>query len=67
MRYQVHLEKCGKSEIEKGDQTKKDWKCPGQCGLGITGHENNQTERRKRTFIQVVRQNISVRKVEDVN
>ena len=67
MRYQVHLEKCGKSEIEKGDQTKKDWKCPGQCGLGNTGHENNQAEKRKRNFFQVVRKNITVRKAVDTN
>ena len=46
---------------------KKDWKCPGQCGLGNTGHENNQAEKRKRTFFQVVRKNITVRKAVDTN
>ena len=45
----MHLEKCCKSEKEKekGDQMQKEWKCPGQCGLGNTGHENDQTEKRK--------------------
>jgi hypothetical protein len=69
VRYQVHLEKCGKNEKEKekGDQMKKDWKCPGQCGLGNTGHDHNQTEKRKMTFFQVVKKNITVRKVVDTS
>ena len=65
VRYQLHLEKCGKREQEraKRDQMKEGWKCPGHCGLVNTSHVNNQGEKRKKTFFQAVKKNISVRKV----
>ena len=69
VRYQVHLEKCAKREHrrEKRDQILKGWKCPGQCGLVNTSHLNTQGGKKKRTFFQVVRKNITVRKAVDTN
>ena len=42
VRYQVHLEKCGKREMDqvKSDRISRDWQCPSQCGLVSTSNLN---------------------------
>jgi hypothetical protein len=65
VRYQVHLEKCGKMEQkrEKREQISKGWKCPNHCGLMNTSHVKPKGKKIKKTFFQAVRKNICVRKV----